>query len=217
RWGTVALGLGLGVAFLALPGHTAPPGNVEAAANAPRQHPFDANVKVSLSDQTIVVESNGIPTHKTGAFPNATNPNRILKQNYRFFIPREPKKGAQTTPTPFGPIGVATNGIPFYNPYNREGRDAVFGPFAEIFDSCCGHPDQAGRYHYHKHPACVKSPFKDPAGKHSPLIGYAFDGFALYGPNGADGQPPSDLDECNGHEDKEHGYHYHVTEKFPYL
>ena len=40
---------------------------------------------------------------------------------------------------------------------------------------------------------------------------------ADYGPNGEDGKPPTDLDECNGHSDKEHGYHYHVTGKFPYI
>jgi hypothetical protein len=116
-----------------------------------------------------------------------------------------------------GPIGVAINGVPFYNPYNREGNDAVEGPFAEVFDSCCGHPDELGRYHYHKYPVCVKSPFRDEDGKHSPLIGFAFDGFAIYGPQDEDGEPPKDLDECNGHSDAERGYHYHVTAKSPYI
>jgi hypothetical protein len=180
-------------------------------------HTFDANVKVAVTDAVWVVESDGIPTHKTATFPNATNPNRILKQSYRFTIPRHPEKAAKSTPTPFGPIGVAVNGIPFYNPYNAQGRDAVMGPFAEVFDSCCGHPDPMGRYHYHKFPACVKSPFKESGDGHSPLIGTMFDGFALYGPRGADGKPPTDLDECNGHDDAGRGYHYHATETFPYL
>ena len=87
----------------------------------------------------------------------------------------------------------------------------------ETFDSCCGHPDPQGRYHYHKYPVCIKSPFKDPKGKHSPLIGYAFDGFPIYGPNGENGKPPTDLDCCNGHWDKVRGYHYHVTAGFPYI
>ena len=183
----------------------------------PRDHPFDANVRVTTTEGAWVVESDGLPTHRTATFPNATNPNRILKQSYRFTIPRHPKKAERPTPTPFGPIGVAVNGIPFYNPYNAQGRDAVMGPFAEVFDSCCGHPDPMGRYHYHKFPACVKSPFQESGDGHSPLIGYMFDGFALYGPKGADGKPPADLDECNGHEDAERGYHYHATEAFPYL
>lgn len=190
-----------------------------ASAQEPNtpENPFDANVKVTATADAWIVESDGIPTHPTADFPNRDNPNRIEEQSYRFTIPRHPAKAATATPTPFGPIGVAINGIPFYNPYNAEGRDAVLGPFAEVFDSCCGHPDPLGRYHYHKYPACVKSPFTDPEGQHSPLLGYMFDGFALYGPNGGDGVPPTDLDECNGHEDPDRGYHYHVTAAFPYL
>jgi hypothetical protein len=178
---------------------------------------FQPNVKASTTATHLVVESDGIPTHATDPFPTSYNPNRILKQNYRFQIPLAPKFAEKPTTLPFGPIGVAVNGIPFYNPYNAQGRDAVMGPNAEIFDSCCGHPDQMGRYHYHKYPVCVRSPFKEEAGEHSALIGWAFDGFALYGPNGEDGKPPTDLDECNGHTDAARGYHYHVTQKFPYL
>jgi YHYH protein/EF hand len=192
-------------------------GLTRADPPAGKEHPFDKNVKVTVSDDALIVESNGIPTHATGTFPNATNPNRIREQSYRFIIPRTPKKAKETTRTPLGPIGVAINGVPFYNPYNAEGRDAVFGPNAEIFDSCCGHPDPMGRYHYHKYPVCLKSPFKDLKDGHSPLLGLMFDGYALFGPNGPDGKPAVDLDDCNGHEDPERGYHYHVTAKFPYL
>lgn len=184
-----------------------------------RLSPFDDNVKVTFDDQFMVVESDGIPTHQVGDFPNRGNPNAIRKQNYVFRIPLRPRSRSdgKNTPTPMGPIGVAINGVPFYNPYNAEGNDAVMGPFAEVFDSCCGHPDQLGRYHYHQYPVCVKSPFRDPAGEHSPLIGFAFDGYAVYGPLGEDGKPPSDLDDCNGHSDARRGYHYHVSSKFPYI
>jgi hypothetical protein len=192
-----------------------------AEAKATEQKPaeasknlFNDNVKVSFTATQMVVQSDGIPNHKTAEFPNRDNPNRILKQNYKFLIPLEPKIAGKPTPTPFGPIGVALNGIPFYNQYNAEGGDAVK---LEVFDSCCGHPDPRGRYHYHKYPVCVKSPFKDEPGKHSPLIGYAFDGFGIYGPNADDGKPPADLDECNGHSDALRGYHYHATKDFPYI
>jgi hypothetical protein len=113
-----------------------------------------------------------------------------------------------------GPIGVAINGVPFYNPYNAEGADAAKN---EAFDDCCGHPDPQGRYHYHIYPKCIHTSFVDKPGEHSPLIGFAFDGYAIYGPNGDGGKPPADLDECNGHSDPVRGYHYHVTNKFPYI
>ncbi len=201
-----------------LPAANQPPAQVLSALS-PEQKvaTFSSNVRASLSGGKLTVASDGLPNHETDNFPTSYNPNRILRQNYAFRIPLAPKFAEKPTPLPFGPIGVAINGIPFYNPYNREGRDAVMGPNAEIFDSCCGHPDQLGRYHYHKFPVCIRSPFASPAGTHSSLIGWAFDGFAIYGPNGENGQPPTDLDECNGHVDAARGYHYHVTAKFPYV
>lgn len=175
---------------------------------------FRSNVKVEVTEKYLIVHSNGIPDHDTGVFPNRRNPNSIREQNYAFKIPRHPARAEHVTRLPMGPIGVAINGVPFYNPYNAQGQDAAKN---EVFDECCGHPDPMGRYHYHIYPRCVHTSFKDEAGKHSELIGYAFDGFAIYGPNGDGGKPPTDLDECNGHSDPVRGYHYHVTNKFPYI
>jgi hypothetical protein len=177
-------------------------------------HPFRGNVRVDVTDDFFIVHSNGIPDHSTGPFPNPRNPNSIRTQSYTFKIPRHPVKADTVSPLPMGPIGVAINGIPFYNPYNAQGNDAAKN---EAFDYCCGHPDPMGRYHYHIYPKCIHTSFTDPAGKHSPLIGYAFDGFAIYGPNGEDGKPPADLDDCNGHIDSVRGYHYHVSRTFPYI
>jgi hypothetical protein len=175
---------------------------------------FIGAAKVSFDGDTMIVRSNGLPNHPTGTFPNPDNPNAIREQRLTFYIPLHPKRNKDITPTPFGPIGVAINGIPFFNQYNAQGGDAVR---LETFDSCCGHPDPRGMYHYHQYPVCIKSPFHDPSGKHSPLIGFMFDGYAIYGPNGVDGKPPRDLDFCNGHTDTERGYHYHVTATYPYL
>lgn len=172
------------------------------------------NVKVTATETRWIVESDGIPNHPTAKYPNRDNPNRIEKQNYKFYIPRKPKKAEKPTKTPMGPIGIAINGIPIYNQFNAKGDDAVK---LEVFDSCCGHPDPGGRYHYHKFPVCVKSPFKADESGHSPLFAFAFDGFAVYGPEESKGKTPADLDECNGHSDAVRGYHYHATKEEPYL
>jgi hypothetical protein len=175
---------------------------------------FRKNVTVDVTSQFLIIHSDGIPDHTTGDFPNPRNPNRILKQNYTFKIPLNAAPADHITKLPMGPIGVAINGVPFYNPYNAEGADAAKN---EAFDDCCGHPDPQGRYHYHIYPKCIHTSFVDKPGEHSPLIGFAFDGYAIYGPNGDGGKPPADLDECNGHSDPVRGYHYHVTNKFPYI
>jgi hypothetical protein len=123
-----------------------------------------------------------------------------------------------------GPVGVAINGVVFFNPFEAGGMNAVAGYSEVWFDSCCGHPEQRGAYHYHKYPSCVKTPFPDDGKSHSPVIGFAWDGYPLYGPYVADGVMAKDLkgaealDVCNGRFDPNRGYHYHATPgKFPYL
>jgi len=172
----------------------------------------------------LVIESQGWPNHPTANFPNSGNPNTIRVQEFRFRLPLEPRKAAEITRLPMGPIGVALNGVVFFNPFEQGGMNAVEG-YSEVWlDSCCGHPQQTGVYHYHKYPTCVKSPFSDDGKRHSPVIGFAFDGFPIHGPYESEGEMAKDLegdrglDVCNGHEDSERGYHYHVTPgRFPYV
>jgi hypothetical protein len=53
-----------------------------------------------------------------------------------------------------------------------------------------------GGYHRHWIPTC----FKDPGKGQSGLMGYALDGFGIYGHRGANGKVPTDkdLDACHG-------------------
>ncbi|MDB5339146.1 MAG: hypothetical protein JWN70_4765, partial [Planctomycetaceae bacterium] len=181
-------------------------------------------VRVSHDEKFLIVESQGFPNHPTANFPNSGNPNTIRVQSFRFRYPLEPKLSTEVTRVPMGPIGMALNGVVFFNPFEMGGMNAVEG-YSEVWlDSCCGHPEQRGVYHYHKYPSCVKSPFKDDGLQHSPVIGFAFDGFPLYGPYESakvmakDLKGKSALDDCNGHSDPERGYHYHVTPgRFPYI
>ncbi|PIK59079.1 hypothetical protein BSL78_03961 [Apostichopus japonicus] len=104
-----------------------------------------------------------------------------------------------------------------FNPWDADGENAVEGEGAEIFDQCDGHPDMRGTYHYHKMPSsCL---FDIVGGEASPLIGVAFDGFAIYGPNDENGRRLSsaDLDECHGRFNSEGVYQYHTTSDFPYI
>ncbi|MBX7218767.1 MAG: YHYH protein [Blastocatellia bacterium] len=183
-----------------------------------------SDLRVSADDTVLTVLSQGWPNHPTATFPNSRNPNSIRKQNFTFRIPTNPAVADRITGLPMGPIGVALNGIPFFNPFNAEGQVAVDGYSEEWLDACCGHPDQRGVYHYHKYPVCSRSPFKDKGQAHSPVIGFAFDGFPIYGPYESKGVMARDLkgesalDECNGHTDTVRGYHYHVTpNKFPFI
>ena len=181
-------------------------------------------VQLSHEPGFLVIESQGYPNHPTALFPNSGNPNSIRVQRFTFRLPLEPHRAAEITTLPMGPIGMALNGVVFFNPFEQGGMNAVAG-YSEVWlDSCCGHPQETGVYHYHKYPTCVKSPFADDGTRHSPVIGFAFDGFPIHGPYESDGVMARDLageralDVCNGHADDERGYHYHVTpERFPYV
>lgn len=182
------------------------------------------NLRVGHDAGYILIESQGLPDHPTGIFPNTKNPNTIRPQTLMIRLPLEPRMADQITRLPMGPCGLAANGVAFFNPFEMEGMNAVEGYREVWLDSCCGHPQQQGMYHYHKYPTCIKSPFKDDGKQHSPVIGFAFDGFPVYGPYESNGVMAKDLkgmealDACNGHRDAQRGYHYHVTPgRFPYI
>ncbi len=182
------------------------------------------NLVIRHDDKALIIESQGYPNHPTAIFPNSGNPNRIRVQNFHFRLPIEPRLADSITRVPMGPIGMALNGVVFFNPFEAGGMNALEG-YAEVWlDSCCGHPEQRGVYHYHKYPSCVKSPFSDDGQQHSPVLGFAFDGFPVHGPYEQAGVMARDLtgdralDVCNGHRDPARGYHYHVTPgRFPYI
>ncbi|XP_072029780.1 uncharacterized protein [Amphiura filiformis] len=159
-----------------------------------------------------ILESNGIPDHDTGDWPGA-NPNEIVEQSYRYNVPITPVVANNPTCLPGGPIGMAINGIPLFNPWNADSENAVEGPTQEIFDLCDGHPDPRGQYHYHKMPAsCLLQ-------DQTQMIGVAFDGFAIYGPVDETGNTltSADLDECHGRYNSDGVYQYHTTTDFPYI
>jgi hypothetical protein len=146
---------------------------------------------VRCTETTLVVTSNGIP-HYT--FVQVT-PNALAAQNHHWTVPRQPKKASQTTDIPLlGPAGFTVNGLPVYGP--NEGpmpTDSAYGDpiYNGITDECLGHTARRGDYHYHAllekcltERGLVAEPWKlaDPAGdKASPVLGYGFDGFPIYG------------------------------------
>jgi hypothetical protein len=179
-------------------------------------------------DKTMVVRARNIPNHPTAAFPERNgNPSYIQEHDYTYYLPLNPvhnpravamDRNDSNRALPMGAIGIAINGVVFYNPFDAGMQDAT-----DMMDRCCGHPSPDNRYHYHKYPVCVKSPFVDEGEAHSPLIGWAFDGYPIYGPYESKGVMAKDgkdnpLNEFNGHSDEVRGWHYHVTPgKYPYI
>ena len=144
--------------------------------------------QVQYSANNVYVSVTCIPGYDIG--PWLGNPNIPSNQNFVFKITRTP---AQNTGTPtavgLGHIGVWSNGVSIFNAkdgmsYNNAGawnRNALFYEGAS-FDSCLGHPAPNGEYHHHVNPRCLYD--EQNSTNHSPIIGYAFDGFPIYGAYG---------------------------------
>ena len=185
----------------------------------------NATFSDKVSGNSRILTGNGLPVGMTtGIFPIASsdpayqydrNPNSIKAQTLNLTLPVDPTVSA--TPNCMGGEGgVMTNGVPLFNAFDEEMRDA---PAHEIQDSCDGHPQVSGEYHYHSLSRC----FKDI--KESTVLGFALDGFPITGPVQANGQQLTTdaLDECHGItstitlDGKQVSmYHYVMTEDFPY-
>lgn len=188
---------------------------------------------IEVTEEHLVLRSKNLPNHPTAKFPDSWrfldgNPAYIKEQRATWFLPLEPKVNPEhvamdrqnaNQALPMGAIGVATNGVIFFNPF-----DHIFEADATWrLDRCCGHPSPNYQYHYHKYPVCVKSPWTDDGENHSPVIGFGFDGFPVYGPYEAKGELAKDssanpLNDFNVHRDDARGWHYHVTPgRFPHI
>jgi hypothetical protein len=187
---------------------------------------------VSFKDEgsSLKVTSNGVPTGSTtGVYPvQATddaaqydrNPNSISEQSVSYTLPAHPKIAKRASCLTPGPIGIAKNGVAIFDALDAGNRDAVAH---ELQDSCGGHPQMSGLYHYHNIPACLTE--GEPTNQASGVVGYALDGIPIYGPRGEGGTLVSNdqLDECHGrtsvvtyHGKRVRMYHYQATLEYPY-
>jgi hypothetical protein len=190
----------------------------------------NARITITRQGSQRVVTANNLPLHPTGIFPIQRtdpafqydgNPNSIREQNIVITLPAEPTQAASPSCVPQGMIGFTTSGAALYNALDAAGRDAAAH---EVQDGCSGHPQMSGQYHYHSLSNCIADT-SGAAGRHSDLIGYALDGYGIYGMHGENGEilSDADLDECHGHT---HAivwdgqtvvmYHYHMTREYPY-
>jgi len=144
--------------------------------------------QVQYSTNNVYVSATCIPDYTIG--PWTANPNIPVNKNFVFKITRNPEQNTGTlTKTPLGHIGLWSNGVSIFNAkdgmsYNNAGvwnRDALFYEGIS-FDNCLGHPGPNGEYHHHVNPTCLYD--DTDSTNHSPIIGYAFDGFPIYGAYG---------------------------------
>ncbi|MEU8589730.1 YHYH protein [Streptomyces sp. NPDC048664] len=207
-------------------------------------------LRVTTTPTTRHFKGNGLPGHATGRFPVRKGtpaykyyaeipahgyPNAaaipIEPWNLDVTVPRRPV--ARATPTCIAQLttGMALAGGTFHLEVATDAEDRPVDPNAALpLDRCWGHPYDT-QYHYHgPSQTCFGAAgSRRRAGRgrsgHSPLVGYAIDGFGIYGPRGEDGRivRNKDLDVCHGHTHaimwdgkKVVMYHYHLNGEYPY-
>ncbi len=160
---------------------------------------YTSNVKqVLYSATSVYIKTNdladyipvnaGSGTGQVDWWPN--NPWFPDSMGYTFRFRLNPTQNTGTPKKPpYGHIGLWVNGVSVYNPldaksYNNDTtwfQNAFYWEhlLAETFDSCWGHPNQSHEYHTHQSPSCVYD--QTDSLNHSPIIGFAFDGFPIYG------------------------------------
>lgn len=187
-----------------------------------------AAVKFTATASVRTITTMGVPTNATtGTFPIAQsdpaytydrNPNSIAAKSVVVKVPREPKPASKPGCLSLGAIGYTVNGVAIFNGLDAENRDAVAH---EMQDSCDGHPERTGQYHYHSGSRCALSK----ATGSSTLYGYALDGFGIYIERSANGNllTNADLDICHGRTStvlfngkRQKMYHYVITAEYPY-
>ena len=208
---------------------------------------FDSTVTIYVDGDEIVIEGDGVPSHLSPYFVQTygqtqngfyywldsdgdgindlwmqtpagmnLNPNRIAQQNYEFHIPLYPAIDPNGPSDTFlGPIGVSINGVPFFNEYESP-TQTLTNQVIQSFDPGNGHPAPQGNYHYHFPPESLITVTEDN------FLGFAGDGFPVYGPKNPDGNNAQNLDDYHGEfgptpDFPDSIYHYHTNFTSPYI
>ncbi len=137
-------------------------------------------VSVTCTSNVLMVSSNGMPSY---TFVPKT-PNPLRAQSWNWIVPLQPEVASSPTSvsTWFGTVGFTVTGLPIYagmegaQPANEAFGDPVYNG---IVDTCDGHTGPAGEYHDHALNVSSACGFTS-----DQIVGYALDGFPIYGPNG---------------------------------
>lgn len=186
---------------------------------------FGSSVTVTCSKDHAIIQSDTYPDHEKMTGIVGSNEQVPVPAEYGAPIPLSPSLGTRPQ-TRDAALGVAVNGVPIYD-YTAGGEmseadlahhQARHDTFQTgQLDVCGGHAGRGDDYHYHVKPTCMIAKMAN-AGDNA-IIGWAFDGFPIYGDNNPDGSEISegDLDICNGQLDETFGYRYHTSADAPYI
>ncbi|MES2568194.1 MAG: YHYH protein [Bacteroidota bacterium] len=151
-------------------------------------------LKVCYRTDSVWIYSHGM-VFNMGKY---SNPGACSTQVYKYRFPRTQTVQTSKTISPkVGAIGCLVNGIPMYGLGDSKSWNGTtntnmgsgiwnvevyMGEGVSLDTALSAHPQQGGAYHSHAKPRRLYQ--NTPTTQHSPIIGYAFDGYPVYGPYG---------------------------------
>ncbi|MEM6306830.1 MAG: YHYH protein, partial [Pseudomonadota bacterium] len=165
--------------------------NLAPATQGPVTTP---QVSITVSNGIRRITSNNIANHNTGQFPNVGNPNRITAQRVVAELPANPSTSTVGVAKEVKEPGWAVNGVKFDpgaaefyqgNPSLGWQYNALSGAIALGLDVNHAHVQPTGAYHYHGVPTLLLDALLVTRDRHSPIVGWAKDGFPIYAFYGA--------------------------------
>lgn len=148
---------------------------------------FDGSVTVSSANDSCSLMSNGIPNHDFNDSSDRAFSHDVVQTNYALEWTRNPAIAGEITELRNGEDeGIMLNGVPIAVLTSTCWDDACewrenpfYGTKARSIDSNDAHSNSSGEYHYHGNPVDL---YDNTGATVSAVIGYAADGFPIYGP-----------------------------------
>ena len=163
---------------------------------------------MEYTDDSVIVRSTGIPNHDLESTIGCC----ASVQDYEWTLPRFPTKntdGALLAAPDGGAVAITVAGVAIFGPEEGPGGDAVALHHGLCVEDCqpielgiCGgHSGPGGVYHYHYDANCMHwhptgadadMPWASytqeqvDATEHAKVLGFAFDGYPIYGVHGWD-------------------------------
>jgi len=174
----------------------------------------DYSYAESVSGSTRTITTNHCPNH-----PNWNlNPNVAVKESTTYTMPASPTYVGSATDASTssaeinlaskgGAVGVFFSAAQLFSPYGGPNYGAATSwdssaTYAEgnTFDQCGCHGSSTTMpsYHCHVPPSCLLRQLGQSDAAHSPQVGWAFDGFPVYGPRGPGGVMMQTCSETTG-------------------
>lgn len=139
--------------------------------------PYIGEISVDCDDSFMTIASNGMAKHETMVGITGSNRQVPLPQVYAgknaWRIPLAPRLAPGAPTVLQGPMAVAMNGVPIFDP-TKPGPNGTKGDTVVEgeLDRCNGHAGRADDYHYHAIPLCL-----DGTAAPGQIVGYGLDGF----------------------------------------